>query len=55
MDDGKYFYVLVALDQQTAMHLLDLINQPLAGGKYEKLKDRHIDTFGLSKCEQTSC
>ena len=32
-DDTKYFYVLAALDQSTAMRLLDFINHPLDGDK----------------------
>lgn len=50
-NDTKYFYVLAALDQQTAMRLLDLISQPPVDGKYKKLKDRLIATFGLSERE----
>ena len=53
-DDTKYFYVLGALDQQTATRLLDLISRPPVGDKYKKLKDRLIDTFGLSKRERAS-
>ena len=53
-DDTKYFYVLTALDQQTATCLLDLISQPPVDGKYKKLKDQLIATFGLSKREQAS-
>ena len=53
-DDTKYFYVLVALDQQTATRLLDLIVHPPADDKYKTLKDRHIDSFGLSECERPS-
>ena len=46
--DPKYFYVLVAHDQETMTHLLDLISQPPANDKYEELKDQLIATFGLS-------
>ena len=53
-DDTKYFYVLAALDQQTATRLLDLISQPPADNKYRTLKDRLISTFGLSKYERAS-
>ena len=53
-DDTKYFYVLAALDQQTATRLLDLISRPPVDDKYKKLKDRLIDTFGLSKRERAS-
>ena len=53
-DDTKYFYVLAALDQETATRLLDLINRPPADNKYQVLKDRLIDTFGLSRRERAS-
>ena len=53
-DDTKYFYVLAALDQQTATRLLDLISQPPADNKYRTLKDRLISTFGLSIYERAS-
>ena len=54
-DDTKYFYVLAALDQQTATHLLNLISRPPVDDRYKKLKDRLIDNFGLSKHERASC
>ena len=53
-DGTKYYYVLAALDQSTATHLLDLINNPPAHNKYKVLKDRLRDTFGLSKRERAS-
>ena len=52
-DDTKYFYVLAALDQ-TATRLLDLISGSPVDGKYKKLKDRLIGTFGLSERERAS-
>ena len=53
-DDTRYFYVLAALDQQTATRLLDLISRPPAESKYQTLKDRLISTFGLSDHERAS-
>ena len=53
-DDTKYFYVLAALDQPTAIRLIDLINRPPSVNKYKALKDRLIDTFGLNKRERAS-
>ena len=53
-DDTKYYYVLAALDQPTATRLLDLISHPPADDKYEALKTRLIDTFGLSERERAS-
>ncbi len=51
-DDTKYYHVLSALDQDTATRLLDLISSPPAENKYEALRDRLVDTFGLSKRER---
>ena len=48
-DETKYFYVLAALDQETATRVLDLIRRPPNEDKYKALKDRLIDTFGISK------
>jgi hypothetical protein len=53
-DETKYFYVLSALDQDTATRLLDLISQPPSANKYETLKDRLISTFGLNRRERAS-
>lgn len=53
-DDTKYYYVLAALDQDTATRLLDLINQPPTENKYKTLKDRLVDSFGLSKRERAT-
>ena len=54
VDETKYFYVLSALDQDTATRLLDLISLPLPDSKYAALKERLLDTFGLSKQERSS-
>eukprot|EP00731_Ephydatia_muelleri_P021797 Em0014g388a len=53
-DDTKYYCVLAALDQPTATRLLDLISHPPADDKYEALKTRLIETFGLSERERAS-
>ena len=55
VDATKYFYVLAALDQPTAMRLIDLINLSPDGAKYKSLKDRMIGTFGLSHRERADC
>ena len=49
----NYYHVLSALDQDTATRLLDLISSPPSENKYQALKDRPVDTFGLSKRERT--
>ncbi len=46
--------MLAALDQSTATRLLDLIARPPTDEKYKTLKDRLIETFGLSKRERAS-
>ena len=53
-DETKYYYILSALDQGTAARLLDLISHPPAEDKYQALKSRLLDTFGLSKGERAS-
>ena len=53
-DDTKYYYVLSALDQTTATRLLDLIQRPPTENKYTALKDRLLDTFGLTERERAS-
>ena len=53
-DDTKYYHVLSALDQDTATCLLDLISSLPSENKYQTLKDRLVDTFGLSK-RQRAC
>ncbi len=53
-DATKYYYVIAALDQETASRLIDLIGQPPDNNKYTTLKDRLIDTFGLSKRERAA-
>ena len=53
-DETQYYYVLAALDQTTATRLLDLISQPPVQNKYQALKNRLIETFGLSKRERAS-
>jgi hypothetical protein len=53
-DETKYYYVISALDQDTATRLLDLINNPPRADKYGELKDRLVSTFSPSKRECAS-
>ena len=53
-DETKYYYVIAALDQQTATRLLDLIRCLPTDNKYATLKGRLIRTFGRSKRERGS-
>ena len=36
-DETKFHYITTALDQDTATHMLDLLQQPPAANKYETL------------------
>jgi hypothetical protein len=51
---GRDQVLLAALDKATATRVLDLIHAPPPEGKYKALKDRLLDTFGLSKRERAS-
>ena len=53
-DETKYYYVLSALDQDTAARLLDLIGNPPNEDKYPTLKQRLIATLCLSKQERAT-
>ena len=53
-DETKYYYVIAALDQDTASRLIDLIGQPPENEKYQTLKERLLNTFGLSKRERAT-
>ena len=50
----KYYYILASLDQDTAARVLDLLENPHAEGKYQAIKARLLDTFGLSELERAS-
>ncbi len=53
-DDTKYHYVVAALDQATAKRVIDLLSAPPDNAKYQTLKDRLNDTYGLSEFERGS-
>ena len=42
----------MALDQETAAHLIDLISEPLEADKYATLKKRLLNMFGLHRRER---
>ena len=50
-DDTKYYYmyVIAALDQETAVCLVDLIGQPPDADKYTTLKNQLLNTLGLNR------
>ena len=49
VDATKYYYVVSALDQDTAGHVIDFLRHPPADDKYAGLKKIFLDTFGASK------
>ena len=53
-DETKYFYIIAALDQDSATRLLDLITRPPQEKKYTVLKDWLLRTFGLSERVQAT-
>ena len=53
-DETKYYYALVALDQNTAQRLLDLLHDFPAAGKYTAIKQRLLNTFGLSETDRAA-
>ena len=48
-DNTKYHYVVAALDQATALRVIDVLEDPPQHDKYENLKRRLTDIFGLSR------
>lgn len=52
VDETKYYYVVAALDQDTAARVLDLLKNPPAAGKFAALRNRLLETFTLSEFER---
>ena len=48
-DNTKYHYVAAALDQATALHVIDMLEDPPQHNKYDNLKRRLTYIFGLSR------
>ena len=48
-DDAKYYYVVAALNANTATRTLSIISSPPAEQKYELLKSFLTSAFGLSE------
>ena len=51
-DSTKYYHVLAALDQDTAVRLSDVIQRPPESDKYESFKRRLIQVFDLQESER---
>ena len=47
-DNTKYHYVVAALDQATALRVIDVLEDPTQHNKYDNIKRRLTDLFGLS-------
>ena len=48
-DNTKYHYVVAALDQATALRVIDVLEDPPQHNKYDNLRRRLTDIFGLSR------
>lgn len=48
-DQTKFAYIVAALDQDTASRLLDLLCSPPTENKYDAIKARLLETFGLTR------
>ena len=48
-DDTKYHYLVAALDQTTALRVIDILEDPPQHDKYGNFKRRLTDIFGLSR------
>ena len=53
-DDTKYYYVIAALDANTATRALSIISSPPAEQKYELLKSFLTSAFGLSEPQRAN-
>ena len=53
-EQTKYHYVVSALDQETAVRVLDIIQKPPSDDPYTALKTRLIGTFTLSETERAN-
>ena len=53
-DDTKYYYTVAALDQETANRVTNIIMKPPHTDMYKTLKDRLLDTFGMSENERST-
>ena len=50
----QYHYVVASLDQETAVRVLDLIQNPPQDKPYTKIKKRLTDTFSLSEYKRAN-
>ena len=53
-DDTKHFYVVATLDQETAIRLIDFLENPPEQDRYDSIKKRLLSTFDLSQQERAA-
>ena len=53
-DSTKYYYVVSALDQNTAARIIDVLQNPPENGKYDNLKSKLTETFSLTRRDRAS-
>lgn len=53
-DDTRYYYVVSALDQDTAGRIIDYLREPPNKNKYEGIKTLLNTTFGLTRRERAA-
>ena len=53
-DETKYYYVVAALDQQTASRITDILSTPPEKDKYTSLRSWLLGTFCLGKRDRAS-
>jgi hypothetical protein len=53
-DDTKYYYVVGALDQDTASRIADILDDPPANNKYQAIKDRLVGAFDLTESQRAA-
>jgi hypothetical protein len=53
-DATRYYYVVAALDQDTAGRLLDTLRNPPANDKYVSIKQQLLRTYGLTRRERAA-
>lgn len=53
-DTAKYHNVVAALDQQTAVRILDIIKVPPAADAFKTIKDRLLSTYTLTEYQRAN-
>ena len=53
-DDTKYYYVVAALDQDSAQRVIDFLENPPEANKYTAFKRRLLGAYDLSESERAA-